>query len=218
LETPSRTSLPTTSSQCALTREQQKRLFHLLTTFITAIATLSYFAQATGSGSSFSHHFVIVDHQHGLPTTLEHVFRQVFWARYVDWALTTPLILLNLAFLAGLDGSNILVALFADLAMVVTGLFFAYARTEAPRWGWYAMSCVAYLVVVHQLVVPGRRAVLNKDRKIGKIFALIGGFTVVVWALYPVVWGKFYRLWKRDIEYVADLINSYWRWSSQVER
>jgi len=113
------------------------------------------------------------------------------WARYVDWALTSPLIVLNLTFLAGLDGSNILIALFADWAMVFTGWFFAYARKEVQRWGWYAMSCVAFLVVVHQLGLPGRRAVLNKERRIANIFAWIAGYEMILWALYLVETGEF---------------------------
>lgn len=164
----------------------QKRLFHILTTFILAISAISYYAQATGSGSFFAHHVLTIPHKHHIPDTHEHVFRQVFWARYVDWALTSPLIVLNLAFLAGLDGSNILIALFADWAMVFTGWFFAYATKGGQRWGWYAMSCVAFLVVVHKLGVSGRRAVLNKDRTIVKIFAWIAGYEMIVWALYLV--------------------------------
>jgi len=175
----------------------QKRLFHLLTTFITAFATLSYFAMATGGGNSFTH-IIVKD-------TVEHIFRQVFWARYVDWSLTTPLLLLDLAFLAGLNGANILVAVVADLIMILTGLFAAYGRTGGQKWGWYAMACVAYLVIVYQLAIPGRRAVLAKDSKTAKLFAAIGGFTVVVWTLYPIVWaiGDGARKWSVDSEIIA---------------
>lgn len=183
----------------------QKRLFHILTTFITAIATLSYFAQATGAGTTFAHHLVKSHHKHDIPDTLQHVFRQVFWARYVDWALTTPLILLDLALLAGIDGFNILVTLFADLVMVFTGWFFALAQTKGQRWGWYAMACVAFLVVVHQLAIPGRRAVANKDKHVAGIFAFLASYTLVVWALYPIVWaiGDGARKWSVDGEIIA---------------
>jgi len=107
----------------------QKRLFHVLTAFITTFATLSYFAMATGDGYSFAHIVVKEAHKH-TPDTVEHIFRQVFWARYIDWTVTTPLLLLDLAFLAGLDGASILVAIVADLIMVLLGLFAAFGHTE----------------------------------------------------------------------------------------
>lgn len=184
--------------------QQQKRLYHVLTTFITAFATLSYFAMATGSGNSFAHIVVRETHKH-VPDTVEHVFRQVFWARYVDWSLTTPLLLLDLAFLAGLNGANILVAIVADLVMILTGLFAAYGVTEGQKWGWYAMACVAYLIIVYQLAIPGRRAVLAKDSHTAKLFASIAGFTVVIWTLYPIVWGigDGARKWSVDAEIIA---------------
>jgi len=182
----------------------QKRLFHVLTAFITVFATLSYFAMASGSGHSFSEHTVTEHHKH-VPETVEHIFRQVFWARYIDWALTTPLLLLDLSFLAGLNGANILVTVGADLVMVLTGLFAAYGVSEGQKWGWYTMACLAYLVVVYQLVIPGRRAVLAKDSSTAKLFAAIGGYTLVLWTLYPIVWGiaDGARKWSVDGEIIA---------------
>jgi len=182
----------------------QKRLFHVLTTFITAFATLSYFAMATGSGNGFSETIIKESHKH-VPKTVEHIFRQVFWARYIDWALTTPLQLLDLAFLAGLSGANILVAILTDVIMVLTGLFAAYGVSEGQKWAWYAMGLVAYLVIVYLLVVPGRRAAAAKDNKTSKLFASIGGFTIILWAFYPIVWAisEGAHNWSVDAEIIA---------------
>jgi bacteriorhodopsin len=173
-----------------LTLLQKKRLFHILTTFITAFATLSYFAMATGDGSNFSHIVVHTKNKH-VPDTFEHIFRQIFWARYVDWSITTPLLLLDLAFLAGLDGASILIAIVADVIMVLTGLFAAYGVTELQKWGWYTMGCVAYLVVVYQLAVGGTRTVkkLGTSSRSAQFYSAIGTFTFVLWTLYPIVWG-----------------------------
>lgn len=175
----------------------QKRLFHIITAFITAIATLSYFAMATGSGNLFAETFY--------KKTEEHLFRQVFWARYVDWALTTPLLLLDLSFLAGLNGANILVAVFADLVMILTGLFAAFGNNDGQKWGWYAMACVAFLVIVYQLVVPGRRAVQAKEKNTAKLYTAVGGFTIILWTLYPIVWAisEGAHKWSVDAEIVA---------------
>ena len=148
-----------------LTFPQQKRLFHVITAFITLFATISYFAMATGDGNTFAK-IVVND------STKEILYRQVFWARYVDWTLTTPLLLLDLAFLAGLSGANILVAIVADMVMVLLGLFAAFGKTDGQKWGYYAMACAAMLVIFYQLVVPGRESVRAKDGSTAKLFKI----------------------------------------------
>jgi bacteriorhodopsin len=198
-------SLPLISpSTSSLTTPQQKRVFHVITALITTVATLSYFAMATGEGSSFAHIIVKESHKY-VPDTREHILRQVFWARYVDWAITTPLLLLDLAFLAGLSGADILVAVVADVIMVLTGLFAAFSHREGVKWAWYAMACVAYLIIVYTFVVSGRRTVASKGTATARLFAAIGGFTLVVWTLYPIVWGisEGARKWTVDVEIIA---------------
>ena len=159
---------------------------------------------ATGEGTRFAHIIVKETHKH-VPDTFEHVFRQVFWARYVDWSLTTPLLLLDLSFLAGLSGANIFVAIVADVIMVLTGLFAAFATKSSVTWGWYAIACIAYLFIVYILAVGGRRAVASKSNATAKLFYAIGGFTLVLWTLYPVVWGisDGARKWSVDTEIIA---------------
>lgn len=159
---------------------------------------------ATGMGTTFTHIVEKEAHKH-VPDTHEHIFRQVFYARYIDWAVTTPLLLLDLSFLAGLNGANILVAIVADLVMVLTGLFAAFGHNGGTKWGWYAMACVAYLVIVYQLAIPGRRAVKARDSGTTKLFASLGIFTLVLWTLYPIVWGLAdgARQWSVDTEIIA---------------
>ncbi|KAL8801933.1 MAG: hypothetical protein Q9223_006831 [Gallowayella weberi] len=166
----------------------QKRLFHILTAFITTFATLSYYAMAVGDG--VGHNKITIKHtQKHFPDTYDVIYREVYWARYVDWSLTTPLLLLDLCFLAGLNGASILVAIVADIIMILTGLFAAFEVRESPKWGWYAMACIAYLVVVYQLAINGQRVAKQKDNKTATFFAAIGGFTLLLWTLYPVIWG-----------------------------
>jgi len=164
----------------------QKRLFHVLTTFIVAFATISYYAMATGDGVSLSSRRERVVHKH-VPDTFLDVNREVYWARYIDWSVTTPLLLLDLAFLAGLNGASILVAVVADVVMVLTGLFAGLGHSE-QKWGYYTISCIAYLTIVYQLAVHGRSSAMAKDSKTGKFFTLIAGFTLIIWTAYPVIW------------------------------
>jgi bacteriorhodopsin len=157
----------------------------VITTLITIIASLSYFAMATGHGISYNHIKIRESHHH-VPDTFHDVYRQVFWARYVDWSLTTPLILIDLGLLAGLSGAHILMAVIADLVMILTGLFAAFGSEGTPqKWGWYTIACIAYLVVIWHLAVNGRVQAKAKGSKVGKFFVAIAGFTVIVWTLYP---------------------------------
>lgn len=87
--------------------------------------------------------------------------------------------------LAGLNGASILVAIVADVIMVVTGLFAAFGNNDGQKWGWYAIACIAYLVVVYQLASNGRRTVATKDNKTRAFYSAIGGFTLLLWTLYP---------------------------------
>jgi len=172
----------------------QKRLFHVVTTFITIFAAVSYFAMATGDGYTF-----IADSNNHT------VLRQVYWARYADWVVTTPLLLLDLAFLAGLNGASIVIALVADILMVLLGLFAAFSHNESQKWGYYTFSCIAYLTIIYQLAIPGRRAVASKSDSTANLFVAIGGFTLILWTLYPIVWGigDGARLWSVDSEIIG---------------
>jgi len=166
-----------------------KRLFHILTAFITTFAFLSYFAMASGDGINLRSSTETISHNHGLPDTTEITHREIYYARYIDWSLTTPLLLLDLALLAGLNGANILVAIVADIIMIMTGLFASYGKNDGQKWGWYTWACIAYLVIIYQIVFNGRNAALNKDSKTKAFFAALAAFTFVLWTVYPIIWG-----------------------------
>jgi bacteriorhodopsin len=167
-----------------------RRLYHVVTTTITITAALSYFAMASGDAVSLSCQTVKDHHKHDIPDTHHESCRQVYWARYVDWSLTTPLLLLDLSLLAGLDGAHTIMAIIADVVMVLTGLFAAFGTSgTAQKWGWYAIGCIAYLFVVWHVGVIGGRTVQARGAKVGKLFGSLSVFTLVLWTAYPIVWG-----------------------------
>lgn len=135
---------------------------------------------------------VVKEAQKHVPDVEHIIFREVYWARYVDWSLTTPLLLLDLALLAGLSGANILVAVVADLIMILTGLFAALTTDSSSKWGYYAIACIAYIVVIYQLGINGRNVVQAKDSKTATFFVAIGSFTLILWTVYPMYVIPFY--------------------------
>jgi bacteriorhodopsin len=166
-----------------------RRVYHVLTTLITIIGSLSYFAMATGHGVSFHHTRI---HHHFDNTGKDmytDLYRQVFWARYIDWALTTPLILLNLGVLSGLSGAYILMAIAADLIMTLTGLFAAFGNDGTPqKWGWYAIALISYLVVLWHYGLNGRSHASAKGSKVSSFYTSIAAYTFIIWTVYPIIW------------------------------
>ncbi|KUI54547.1 Opsin-1 [Cytospora mali] len=166
-----------------------KRVYHVITTLITIIAALSYFSMATGHGASLNC-VKVRDHNDNVPDTFHEVCREVYFARYIDWALTTPLILLDLSLLGGIDGAHTLLAIAADIIMVLTGLFAAYgSERTAQKWGWYTIACVSYVFVIWHVALHGAKTVKAKGTKVVKLFGSLGLFTFIVWTAYPIVWG-----------------------------
>ncbi|KAI0851244.1 opsin-1 [Daldinia vernicosa] len=163
----------------------QKRLFHIIAALITTISVLSYYAMATGDGITM-HPYVTKISKHG--EIIEIVNRQVYWVRYVDWALTTPLLLLDLCLIAGINGASILIAVVSALIMILSGLFAALARYEAQGWGWYVIACIAYLNVVYQVGYKGRHAITTRDNKTRAFWGAISLYTLLLWTVYPIVW------------------------------
>jgi len=166
-----------------------RRLHHSLTTLMVVIAGLSYFAMANKSGVIEHHRRIPEHHTKPLPPTHRHVWRDVYFARYIDWLLTTPLLVLNLSVLAGLNGASIFSAIAADVVMILSGWFAAVSHRKAEKWGWYTIALLGFIWVIYTLVVTGSQFARTKNSvQVTRFYQLITGYTVIVWIAYPVIW------------------------------
>ena len=101
----------------------------------------------------------------------------------VDWLVTTPLLLLDLALLAGLSPIDTLLMVYADVAMVLTGAFAALTRAAEYQWGFFAFSCVFYLYVLYTVLVNARSLAAQKSNATGQFYTSISVFTIVIWSM-----------------------------------
>ncbi|KAH6957933.1 hypothetical protein BKA56DRAFT_637772 [Ilyonectria sp. MPI-CAGE-AT-0026] len=166
-----------------------RRVFHVITTLTTLISAISYFAMASGHSTAYNCTAQREHHKH-VPDTYFDVCRQVLWARYIDWSLTMPLIVFELFLLAGIDGAHTLMAVVANLIMTLTSMFSAFGHIHpGQKWGWYAISCIAYLFVVWHVVVQGTRVANTRENNVTKLFGSLAVYSLILWAIYLVVWG-----------------------------
>jgi len=165
-----------------------KRLLHSLTTLIVLINGLAYLVMATGGGFFFHHYRVREKHDHDLPDTFKHVHRQVYWVRFIEWLLTTPLILTDLVLLAGLNGSNLFSTIVANAVVIVSGFFAATAWSVKVKWGWFAIAIISYLWIVYVLAAGVNVARTTKGSTVSKFYTAIMIYSLILALAYPIVW------------------------------
>jgi len=158
-----------------------KRLFHVLTTLVTVFATLSYFAMAVGA--RYDGHGSVFHETHDKDG--HSVMRQVFYARFIDWSLTLPLLTADLALLAGMNGADMVVSIVSIEVMVACGLFGVFGKSKGEFWGWFVMGCLAYLVFIVLLATAGLRNARTKNESTRKLFTWLGAYTLILWTAYP---------------------------------
>jgi bacteriorhodopsin len=65
--------------------DRNKRTFHYITAAITLVASISYFTMASNLGYAA----ILVEFQRSNPEVAG-LYREVFYVRYIDWFITTP--------------------------------------------------------------------------------------------------------------------------------
>jgi bacteriorhodopsin len=164
--------------------------------FVCAIAACLYLLMALGQGD------VIVTQRELALTAIGVVdivnAKLVYFARYVDWVITTPLLLIGLVGVgmkAQTDGEarrsagGILgAAIGADVLMIVTGLFGALSIDENNKYTWFVVSCIFFLIVLAIIWGPVRRMAQAQGDATAALYNRLLLVLTVLWLIYPVLW------------------------------
>ncbi len=160
------------------TGEQSHTIYHGI---VPIIAACSYFAMAVGQGS-----FLLHTGPADAGTT-----RVFYFARYLDWTFTTPLLLLSLAHTAmhsGMRRSGMVAGLLiSDVLMIVTAFFFGASTVEWVKWTWFLVSCVAFLGVFYVMWVPMLRENALESAEAQSSYRRNAAILSVLWLVYPLV-------------------------------
>jgi bacteriorhodopsin len=142
--------------------------------FIPVWSGLAYTAMALGQG------IVLVDG------------KEVYVARYLDWIVTTPLLLFALAssgmFFRPLDKSTIATLIGLDVIMILSGLFADLSVREGVQWFWYVVGCVCLALILSIIWGRVRREAYAHDDEIGRSYTRIAGYFTALWFGYPLIW------------------------------
>lgn len=150
------------------------RHFFIITAAITGVAAFFYLTMATGATS----------------TLIEG--RIFYWGRYIDWVITTPLLLLDLALLALASwrrNVNLIITLIVlDVFMILTGLQAGSSLTAFGKGFWFIISTVAMIVLLYLVYTRLFAEAAGRGGAVQSTFRTLALLTIVLWSLYPIVW------------------------------
>ena len=149
---------------------------------VPLIAACSYFAMSIGQGQ------VLLS-----KATADGAKYIFYFARYIDWAFTTPLLLLSLA-VTGMHAGHkragaITGMLLADVMMIVTGFAFAASTVPWMKLTWFIISCAAFLGVGYAVWISIRQANAEEREDVRSAYRQNALTLSMLWLLYPVVVG-----------------------------
>jgi bacteriorhodopsin len=113
------------------------------------------------------------------------------YARYLDWVVTTPLLLLALAFTAmhtiHKDKTLIAGLMGADVVMILCGLIADFSPFPL-RYLWYSLGVAAFLVILWIIWNPLLKKAQSQGPELTRIYRRVAGLLTVLWVAYPTVW------------------------------
>jgi bacteriorhodopsin len=145
--------------------------FHIVTTFICVFASLAYLTMATG---------------HGVYTRAFDG-REFFYARYIDWAFTTPLMLIDLLGFAGASADTTNFLLGVDVLMIISGLIASFFEGQEKYYFW-GFGMLMFAPIVYYLNALKKSDAFTNNEKIGALYGKLSSLTIFTWCCYPIVW------------------------------
>ncbi len=164
-----------------LSKFRAQHRYHVgLAVAVTSIATVAYYALARDQATATIGGGVM------------------YYGRYLDWLITTPLLLLSLLAIALPSITDtkqirqriglVSAVVFADIMMIVTGAFADLSTKTFDVTVWYIASCLWFLVIAYLMYGSVKRQAYANSQKMGDIYSQLLLFLSAVWVLYPIVW------------------------------
>ncbi|ETI28347.1 hypothetical protein G647_00796 [Cladophialophora carrionii CBS 160.54] len=164
-------------------KPRSQRLFHYLNATICLIAAIAYFCM----GSNLGWTAIEVEWVRSSPEVRGNM-RQIFYVRYINWFITTPLIVVQLLLVAGLPTPTILYTLLMTEIVVINGLVGALVKSSY-KWGFFTFGAVAFFFVAFAIVWDGRAYARVLGADVMRIFNILAAWIILLWTVYPVIWG-----------------------------
>ncbi|KAJ3041993.1 ion channel activity protein [Rhizophlyctis rosea] len=111
--------------------------------------------------------------------------------RYIMYLIVTPLTYFQLQVLATCDFYSTAFYTYCSMAVITCRLVGALDNMNY-RWGWFILSWLWFIPVVHQLAGTGRRAaqqLVQGGYVHAKLYGPLASVFICGWTMYGIIWG-----------------------------
>ncbi|MBW4685305.1 MAG: bacteriorhodopsin [Komarekiella atlantica HA4396-MV6] len=147
---------------------------YLVAMFIPIWSGLAYMAMAIGQGK------------------VEAAGQIAHYARYIDWIVTTPLLLLSLAWTSmqfiKKDWTLIGFLMSTQVVVITTGLIADLSERNWVRYLWYICGVFAFVIVLWGIWGPLRAKTRTQGTELSSLYDKLVTYFTVLWIGYPTVW------------------------------
>lgn len=154
-----------------------ERIFHYLFTIALFVGAIAYFSIASGIAYS------VIPTQRNLGRALSY---QIYFAKYINWVVAFPIIILALGLMSGVSWATILFNIFLAWIWIISYLCSAYTTTSY-KWGFFGFGTFAYLMLAFQTLHPGRTSAARLG--LSRDYLMLAGWVNFLWMLYPIAYG-----------------------------
>ncbi|MBF2008306.1 rhodopsin [Chlorogloeopsis fritschii PCC 6912] len=158
------------------------RLEYFVATFIPIWSGLAYMSMALpGIGIEQGRYVAFEGHT-------------VFFARYLDWVVTTPLLLLALSWTAmhyqsKKDWTLIFSLMATQVIVILSGLIADLSAVPWVRYLWYINGTVAFLIILWGIWGPLRAKTKGyEEHGLPRFYDRLTTFFTATWICYPIIW------------------------------
>lgn len=114
------------------------------------------------------------------------------FARYGDWIVTTPLLLLALSWTAMYsikkDWTLIGFLMSTQVIVILTGLFADLSERDSVRYLWYICGVVAFLIVLWGIWNPLKAKAHGQSVEVASLYDKLVAYFTFFWIGYPIAW------------------------------
>jgi bacteriorhodopsin len=113
--------------------------------------------------------------------------KAISWARYADWIITTPLLMVDMCKLAHADAPVTQMLVCLDIVMISLGVASAITHSRVRSLVWFAASAAMYVLMVILIQSELGSSIESESDDVKSLYEIFKMMTLTTWSFYPIV-------------------------------